>query len=219
MSRAEPVGCLGMLLRLIGIDIAGWQAQPRLPYRVRTDFLTAAELNFFHALRSAVGETWVITAKVNLRDIFRIESDAAAEQSHRNRIDRKHVDFLLCDPATMQPRIGVELDDSSHRRPDRAERDVFVNDVFRSADLPLVRVPAARSYAVADLRQQLHDAAKTSARGAAVAVSTLVASDEPPVCPRCQSVMQRRTARKGPNAGQPFWGCSQYPKCDGVRSV
>jgi restriction system protein len=37
-----------------------------------------------------------------------------------------------------------------------------------------------------------------------------------PTCPRCTQPMVRRTARKGPNAGQEFWGCSDYPRCRGT---
>ncbi|MEO7719363.1 MAG: restriction endonuclease [Capsulimonas sp.] len=38
-------------------------------------------------------------------------------------------------------------------------------------------------------------------------------------CPNCGGEMVRRTARKGPNAGAEFWGCSQYPQCRGTRAV
>jgi len=37
-----------------------------------------------------------------------------------------------------------------------------------------------------------------------------------PSCPRCKRPMVRRTARKGPNVGQEFWGCSDYPRCRGT---
>ncbi|RSZ38612.1 restriction endonuclease [Variovorax beijingensis] len=37
-----------------------------------------------------------------------------------------------------------------------------------------------------------------------------------PSCPRCAQPMVRRTARKGVNAGQEFWGCSSYPRCRGT---
>jgi restriction system protein len=37
-----------------------------------------------------------------------------------------------------------------------------------------------------------------------------------PSCPVCRSAMQKRTAKRGANAGNEFWGCSQYPKCRGV---
>jgi restriction system protein len=35
-------------------------------------------------------------------------------------------------------------------------------------------------------------------------------------CPTCGSGMVRRVAKKGRNAGQAFWGCSQYPRCRGT---
>jgi restriction system protein len=32
-------------------------------------------------------------------------------------------------------------------------------------------------------------------------------------CPKCDSPMVRRVARRGPSAGREFWGCSRYPAC------
>lgn len=40
-----------------------------------------------------------------------------------------------------------------------------------------------------------------------------------PVCPVCQSAMVKRTAKRGANAGNAFWGCSQYPACKGTRTI
>ncbi|MCQ4314909.1 restriction endonuclease [Stutzerimonas zhaodongensis] len=34
-----------------------------------------------------------------------------------------------------------------------------------------------------------------------------------PSCPTCQAPMVQRVAKRGGNAGNTFWGCSQYPKC------
>lgn len=39
-----------------------------------------------------------------------------------------------------------------------------------------------------------------------------------PVCPVCSSKMVLRTAKKGPNPGEMFWGCTQFPKCKGTRT-
>lgn len=38
-----------------------------------------------------------------------------------------------------------------------------------------------------------------------------------PACPLCGKAMVQRTARRGPHAGQAFWGCSAYPDCKGTR--
>ena len=39
------------------------------------------------------------------------------------------------------------------------------------------------------------------------------------VCPRCGKVLVLRTAKKGDNAGNQFYGCSGFPKCRYVRNL
>ena len=38
-------------------------------------------------------------------------------------------------------------------------------------------------------------------------------------CPKCGSAMVLRTAKKGENVGQKFWGCSGYPNCRYIEKV
>lgn len=40
-----------------------------------------------------------------------------------------------------------------------------------------------------------------------------------PDCPFCGKRMVKRTARRGSNAGNQFWGCSSYPHCKGTRNL
>jgi restriction system protein len=51
--------------------------------------------------------------------------------------------------------------------------------------------------------------------------AALVAGPAPtpsvPLCPRCESPMVLRIAKRGANAGEKFWGCSTYPMCQGTR--
>jgi len=44
-------------------------------------------------------------------------------------------------------------------------------------------------------------------------------SDKIPSCPDCGGTMVLRTAKTGGNKGNPFWGCSNYPKCKGIVRV
>jgi hypothetical protein len=68
--------------------------------------------------------------KVSLDDMFYAQSgDRGANVGWRNRIARKHVDYLLCDPGSMRPVLGIELDDASHERAAREARDQFVDQV------------------------------------------------------------------------------------------
>lgn len=43
------------------------------------------------------------------------------------------------------------------------------------------------------------------------------AASPSPKCPKCGALMVLREAKKGPNAGSRFWGCSRFPQCRGTR--
>jgi hypothetical protein len=206
----EPAGCLLLLLRLFGFGVGESAGSRELPYRLRDDFLSPAEASFFRVLRQAVQQRALVFAKVNLADLFFV-TRPQENRADRNRIDRKHVDFLLVHPDTLQPLAGVELDDASHQRPQRAERDRFVDQVFQAAGLPLIRVAARSSYdpsaLAAELSPHLNGHRSTVAAPAPIAGSTA------PVCPKCGVGMVQRVASKGANKGRPFWGCLNYPKC------
>jgi hypothetical protein len=192
MNKPEPQGCLAAILRLFGNRLGGTQTgtADQLPYRLRDDFLSPAELSFYRVLQLALKDQAVISTKVNLADIFFV-ARPNENQSYRNKIDRKHVDFLLCDPATMKPRCGIELDDSSHARRDRQDRDQFVDQVFDVAGLPLVRFPARSGYdpntIAAELARHLGAQADVATRVAAV-----LPPSGSPICPKCDVPMVQR---------------------------
>lgn len=76
----------------------------------------------------------------------------------RNRIERKHADFVLCDAQTMQPILASGLDDSSHERKDRQKRHGFVDQVFAVAGLPILHIPATRTYQPGQLATSINEA-------------------------------------------------------------
>jgi very-short-patch-repair endonuclease len=103
-----------------------------------------------------VGESVQVFSKVSLGDIFYVKSnDASKHRIYTNKIDRKHVDFLLCNPKAVRPFLGIELDDKSHQRNDRQERDQFVDQVFAAAGIPLVRVPVKHTYSLQEVQALL----------------------------------------------------------------
>jgi restriction system protein len=51
-------------------------------------------------------------------------------------------------------------------------------------------------------------------------VKNIVAQKEnSKTCPKCGGKMVLRQVKKGPNAGKSFFGCSQFPACNGVVNV
>ena len=189
--------------------------QVEYPYATRDHFLSPAEHSFFMVLKSIVSDTALISIKVGLGDLFYARaSDPSKFRIYTNKIDRKHVDFLLCDPRTVHPIAGIELDDKSHQRSDRQARDEFVEHVFAAAKLPLIRVPAKHSYSTTELQALLKPYLATERPSSPS--EPVVNPDEQPHCPKCGSDMVLRTAKSGANQGEKFWGCSRYPQCRGI---
>jgi len=233
---SERPGCLGVLLRLFGIE----KKEPAaLPYRLGDNFLTPAELTFYRVLTTVVGDKAAICPKVNLADLFFVVRPNE-NMAYRNKIDRKHVDFLLCDSKTMKPLLGIELDDKSHRNAERKLRDEFVDQVFEVAGLPLLHVPVQAGYSPGELSAKLMPflsgslpasmPAATSASLSASApipapASTPVSTQQNPegevgipLCPKCGVPMVLRTASRGERQGQQFYGCPNFPKCRETRA-
>jgi hypothetical protein len=154
----NPQGCLFSLLRLFGIGRSHQASNRTLPYRRKDFLMSKAEASFFGVLSQALAGEFFIFVKIRLADLLYLPRGTAARQSHFNRIQSKHVDFVLCHRDGIRPCLAIELDDSSHERADRVSRDDFVVRALSDAGLPLLRVRASRSYDVAQLRQEIRDA-------------------------------------------------------------
>ena len=126
------------------------RSEPELPYVSRETLLTKGEAAFYHALRRALGDRYGISMKVRLCDVLTC-SQEAWRQGYGNRIQSKHLDFVLTDHDSTQILAAIELDDRSHGRKRRKERDEFLDAAMSAARIPLIRVPAARRYDSPDL--------------------------------------------------------------------
>src|SRR5581483_2769239 len=123
-------------------------------FDLTSSLLTPGNRAFYEVLRLVTPESMVIFAELPLSALFEAKK-AKGNQGARNRVNQKTVDFVLCERSTMRPLCGIEVDDRSRRRNDRVARDELVDDLFRSHQLPLLRVKGAVSYAPADIRQRL----------------------------------------------------------------
>lgn len=127
-------------------------------YVLRNSILTPAERSFLGVLESLSIPGIRICVKVRLADIFDARDGKKGFQGRFNRIAAKHVDFLLVRQDSGAPLLGIELDDKSHARKDRKRRDQFLDHAFRSAGLPLVRIPAGPAYQPRAISEQVNEA-------------------------------------------------------------
>ena len=191
------------------------EQEERLPYRLRETFLSTPELALLRVLQNMAGRHYLICPKVSLNDIFYIVRPN--ENVHFfNKFFRKHVDFLLCEPNTLKPAIGIELVKPVSRTETRGA-DQFMEDLFLSAGLPLVHVPSSQHYSENDLAELLQLSIMKVKETAPLRAASK--ADSVPMCPVCGKMMVLRIHRNGLNAGRKYYGCMDSPRCSGIVEI
>jgi hypothetical protein len=152
---------------IIGLTIAsklkGRSASSNFPkdhYYLRPSVVSPAERSFLGVLQTLNYEGIIILTKVRIADVVGIRKglEARDRQAALNRVVSKHVDFLLVQESDARPVVAIELDDSTHDRPDRSDRDSFVDQVFHSVGLPLLHIKASASYNPRDIHAAIEGA-------------------------------------------------------------
>lgn len=124
-------------------------------YIKRQYLMSKAEYEFYKVLKEAVQDKYYIVPQVQLSKLVDVNKHEKKQQTYRNKIDRKSVDFVLFDKEYFTPHLAVELDDSSHLLPEREERDGFVNAVLSRAGIKIVHILTAYSYNAPDLIKEI----------------------------------------------------------------
>lgn len=101
--------------------------------------LTNNEKSKFRALQNvAKNLNLLIFAKVRLADIIQPIDNSGNKKTLFNKIQSKHVDFLLCNN-NLETVCVIEIDDNSHEREDRKERDNFVDMILKDVGITTIR--------------------------------------------------------------------------------
>lgn len=146
-SQTVEMAAIFVVLVLVFLVISNLiRKKVTYPYIRGKPLLTKPEAIFWKTLLTVAAKSstqFVVLAKIRVADIIEPKKDLVgkARMSALGRIAQKHVDFVLIHPETHHVVIAIELDDSSHSRPDRQKRDEFVNKAFAAAKVPLLRYP------------------------------------------------------------------------------
>jgi len=128
-------------------------AQSPLEYQQVDSLITPAEQKFLSVLDDAVGARARIFCMVRVADILKPKKtlDQKDKRVLLNKTSQKHFDFVLCDPVSLRPLCVIELNDKSHQRKDRQDRDKFLASACESADLPLHFVKVSKQYQIPEI--------------------------------------------------------------------
>jgi hypothetical protein len=108
-------------------------------YFAKPSLMSRVEGEFFIKLERVVQERYYVFPQVHLSAILDHRVKGQEWKYAFRHINGKSVDYVLCDKATLEPAYAIELDDYTHEKADRRERDIEVERIFEAANLPLVR--------------------------------------------------------------------------------
>jgi len=182
-----------------------------LPYRLRQEYLSPAEMAFYRVLTEMVKDHLHVCPKVALQDLFFVTRPNENVQ-YANRLLRKNVDFLLLRMDNLRPTLGIELD--YPKQVDHGTTDDFLDNLFDAAGLPLVHVVVQKTYDIYQLASRFREA-----RAKYNQITVPRHADYSPICPRCGITMVLRFDKDGPHKGQKYYGCLNYPECQETVAV
>lgn len=136
---------IGVVLAVIAViviikshdNVATKDIKKEYSYAKKQCIMTQNELSFYKALAKSV-EGCVIVPQAHLSVFLDHKIRSQSWSRAFSRINGKSVDFLICS-SEMKPLAAIELDDKTHNQPERRRRDIFVNSIMSSANMPLLR--------------------------------------------------------------------------------
>lgn len=120
---------------------------------VKKDYLlTETELKFYRQLKKITDElNLIICPQVTLYEILRNK-----QYKDFNKIQSKSIDFVITEQ-NLKIKLCIELDDISHNKTKRMQRDAFINKLFNDLNIKLLRVPVQNFYDLDDLRNKIKE--------------------------------------------------------------
>lgn len=196
-------------------DGGGGPKEAALPFRLRPNFMSTAEVALYRALKELTKERYVIFTKVALNEVFFVARPN--ENVHYfSKLFRKYVDFLLCDPESLKPQIGIEIVRTRAVEGIR-DSDKFVEELFFASGLPLVQVHAGERLKMSEMVARFREAFARVRHTAGQRADR--SKDSVPSCPVCGKMMVLRTQRGGRAEGRLYYGCVDNPTCPGRVAV
>lgn len=152
------IGVLVVAVKIFDLPIGQDKKKSTYRYKRKEFFMSRPEHLFFDVLVSIVGDRYYVFSQVHLSTILDNKVKGQNWRGAFRHIDEKSVDFVICDKAYIKPLLAIELDDSSHERAGRQDRDAEVERIFKEVGLPLLRLANQNQYNKDEIRNQIFQA-------------------------------------------------------------
>lgn len=119
-----------------GFQASRTSSEAELPflYEAKPSLVTKTETAYLNCIKSFLPDTCLIQAQANLASFIR-RTDGAKYQNELFR----NVDFIITD-LSYRPLLVIEINDQTHRLPERRERDKKVACICEEAGIPLINL-------------------------------------------------------------------------------
>jgi len=152
-----------------------------LAFQPREVLFTPAERSFLGVMEQALDSSYRVFGKVRLGDIVKPAKGLSNSRrtTAQNKINQKHVDFVICKSSDLGVLVVVELDDKSHNRDDRAGRDQFVDRALADSKIPVIHFSAQKGYALPEVRARLAESFAIGVTAATPSAQGVPAPEKP----------------------------------------
>lgn len=126
-------------------------------YKPRIYITTLNEMKFYNVLLEIAKELdYILFTQVSLYNIVSMneELDYSTRTKYFNKIASKSIDFVLVDKKC-RIKLCIELDDNTHKKKSRIERDNFINKLFQDLEINLLRYPVYNVYYKETLKKRI----------------------------------------------------------------
>lgn len=123
-----------------------------LSYSKKEYLLTRNELKFYKLLKSIIDKNNLnLFCQVSLYELVKSNN-----YKNFNKIKAKTIDYVITD-INCKIKLCIELDDPTHIRQDRIERDKFIDELFKQLEIKLIRIPVQNWYDIKTIEEKIKE--------------------------------------------------------------
>jgi len=121
-------------------DISNKKQKIEYTYKHKDFLMTSSENDFSKLLFRRFSDEYRIYPQIHLSSIIDHQVKGQNWKAALSHIDRKSVDFVICDKEHSRPLCAIELDDWSHESAEAKDKDALKENLLSMSSLPLVRI-------------------------------------------------------------------------------
>ena len=182
--------------KFVNIDKSSGQPKVKSSYVTKDSIMSECEKEYFAIFRELLPDGYLVQPQINLASVI----DKETQSAYRNELFR-NIDFGVFD-SDYNLKLLIEINDNTHNKTDRIIRDMRVNEICKSAGVPLVEFWVKDGIEKDKIGEVLSKYIFDNKK------------EEILTCAYCGAKLVLRNGKNGE-----FYGCSNYPKCKFTKNI